>query len=154
MSVFCEYRPSKMVGRQRRPREMELESPPLLVQRFPRLVSSAARSGSLRLAVDDGADRQACADPVRKWLEGLELEHYAPAFSENDIDFEMLRDLTDGDLKELGVVSLGHRKKLQDAIAGGLGSQPKEPARAAIATEGERRRLRFSSPISPGRDHD
>jgi hypothetical protein len=42
---------------------------------------------------------------------------HAPAFRENDIDSELLGSLTADDLKELGIKSIGHRRKLLDAIA-------------------------------------
>ena len=54
---------------------------------------------------------------VEEWLEGLGLAQYAAAFAENDIDFAILDKLTDADLKELGISSLGHRKRLLAAIA-------------------------------------
>jgi class 3 adenylate cyclase/predicted ATPase len=44
------------------------------------------------------------------------MSEYAERFAENDIDTSVLRDLTDHDLKELGV-SLGHRRKMLRAIA-------------------------------------
>jgi SAM domain (Sterile alpha motif) len=49
---------------------------------------------------------------VTDWLEKLGLGQYAQRFAENDIDFALLTKLTDADLKELGVTSLGHRKRL------------------------------------------
>ena len=55
---------------------------------------------------------------VRAWLEGHDLGQYAEAFASNDIDAEVLHTLTADDLKELGIASLGHRKKLLAAIAG------------------------------------
>ena len=51
------------------------------------------------------------------WLRSLGLEEYEAAFRENDIDETVLPSLTAEDLKELGVASLGHRRKLLDAIA-------------------------------------
>ena len=51
------------------------------------------------------------------WLRGLGLGKYEAAFRENDIDETVLPNLTAEDLKELGVASLGHRRKLLDAIA-------------------------------------
>jgi class 3 adenylate cyclase/tetratricopeptide (TPR) repeat protein len=54
---------------------------------------------------------------VREWLTALGLVQYAPAFAENDIDFTILGKLTDADLKELGITSLGHRRRLLAAIA-------------------------------------
>jgi hypothetical protein len=35
---------------------------------------------------------------------------------ENDIEGELLRGLTDDDLKDIGIASLGHRRKLLQAI--------------------------------------
>jgi hypothetical protein len=40
---------------------------------------------------------------IADWLEKLGLGQYAQRFAENDIDFATLRDLTDQDLKEIGV---------------------------------------------------
>jgi class 3 adenylate cyclase/predicted ATPase len=54
---------------------------------------------------------------VAEWLRGLGLEQYVPAFRDNDVDEEILRRLTAEDLRELGVRSIGHRRKLLDAIA-------------------------------------
>jgi SAM domain (Sterile alpha motif) len=54
---------------------------------------------------------------VSDWLEKLGLAQYAQRFAENDIDFALFTKLTDVDLKELGVASLGHRKLLLEAIA-------------------------------------
>jgi hypothetical protein len=54
---------------------------------------------------------------VAEWLRGLGLEQYVPAFRANDIDEEVLRRLTGEDLRELGVASIGHRRRLLDAIA-------------------------------------
>ena len=54
---------------------------------------------------------------IAGWLEKLGLGQYAPRFAENDINFAILCDLTDQDLKELGVSSLGHRRQLLRAIA-------------------------------------
>src|SRR5215472_931314 len=54
---------------------------------------------------------------IADWLERLGLEQYAQRFAENDIDFEILSDLTDQDLEKIGVASVGHRRKLLRAIA-------------------------------------
>jgi class 3 adenylate cyclase len=54
---------------------------------------------------------------VADWLEKLGLGQYAPRFAENDIDFALLTKLTDADLKELVITSLGHRKRFLEAIA-------------------------------------
>jgi class 3 adenylate cyclase/tetratricopeptide (TPR) repeat protein len=54
---------------------------------------------------------------IEAWLKGLGLGQYARRFAENDVDAEVLAQLTDADLKELGVTSLGHRKRLLAALA-------------------------------------
>jgi class 3 adenylate cyclase len=60
---------------------------------------------------------------VAAWLHGLGLDQYAPAFHDNAIDGEVLRELTADDLKDLGVTLVGHRRKLLAAIAS-LGAKP------------------------------
>jgi class 3 adenylate cyclase len=54
---------------------------------------------------------------VGDWLKNLGLNQYAEPFSANHIDAETLRSLTAEDLKDLGVTSVGHRRRLLDAIA-------------------------------------
>ena len=54
---------------------------------------------------------------VAAWLHGLGLGQYEQAFRENDIDAEVLADLTADDLIGVGVTSVGHRRKLLAAIA-------------------------------------
>jgi class 3 adenylate cyclase len=51
------------------------------------------------------------------WLRSLGLGKYEAAFRENEIDETVLPSLTHENLKELGVMALGHRLKLLDAIA-------------------------------------
>ena len=51
------------------------------------------------------------------WLRGIGLAQYADLFRANDIDGEMVGRLTNDDLKDIGVASFGHRKKLLEAIA-------------------------------------
>jgi hypothetical protein len=53
---------------------------------------------------------------IADWLEKLGMSEYALRFAENRIDFFALPDLTDSDLKDLGVV-LGDRRKIMRAIA-------------------------------------
>ena len=64
------------------------------------------------------------------WLRGIGLAEYAEMFRANDIDIDLLGQLTNDDLKDIGVVSLGHRKKLLEAIAerAGAVSVSPEPA--------------------------
>ncbi|MDR5759625.1 adenylate/guanylate cyclase domain-containing protein [Caballeronia sp. LZ035] len=54
---------------------------------------------------------------IALWLHSLGMERYASAFRENAIDADVLRHLTADDLKDLGVLSVGHRRKLLDALA-------------------------------------
>jgi class 3 adenylate cyclase/tetratricopeptide (TPR) repeat protein len=53
---------------------------------------------------------------LREWLRGNNLEQYAAAFEANDIDLDILPDLDDHDLEQLGL-SLGNRRRLLKAIA-------------------------------------
>ena len=87
---------------------------------------------------------------IGTWLANLGLGEYARVFAENDIDFEVLANLSDEHLKELGI-SLGHRVKLRKAIDGfgdlpvGAGANPSEPRSDAApiphAVDAERRQL-------------
>ena len=89
---------------------------------------------------------------VGAWLCGLGLGQYEQAFRENDIDAEVLKDLTAEDLIGLGIASIGHRRKLLAAIAalrtGSISDTiPATAAPAAVsekpslAPEAERRQL-------------
>ena len=69
---------------------------------------------------------------VGDWLRSLGLSEYEPAFRDNQIDSEVLPKLTGDDLKELGVASVGHRRKLLSAIAE-LSGAFAEPAAIAKA---------------------
>ena len=64
---------------------------------------------------------------IADWLEKLGLSEHAQRFAENDIDFMILPDLTDQDLKDLDVL-LGHRRKMLAAIAEFAGVAPVPPA--------------------------
>jgi class 3 adenylate cyclase len=66
------------------------------------------------------------------WLRGIGLGQYTETFRANDIDGELLGRLTNDDLKDIGVASFGHRKKLLEAIAE-LGSAPATAPAAAPA---------------------
>jgi class 3 adenylate cyclase/tetratricopeptide (TPR) repeat protein len=59
---------------------------------------------------------------VAAWLEGLGLGQYTELFAENRVDLDVLPDLTDADLNELGI-PLGDRKRLRKAIDA-LGAEP------------------------------
>ena len=77
---------------------------------------------------------------VGDWLQGLGLVHYADLFRANDIDGDLLAGLTGDDLKDMGIVSLGHRKKLLEAIAA-LAAAPAASQPARVAGTAERRQL-------------
>ena len=51
------------------------------------------------------------------WLRSLGLEEYEPAFRDNKINERVLPNLTQEDLKEIGVGPVGHRRMLLEAIA-------------------------------------
>ena len=53
---------------------------------------------------------------VGDWLRSLGLSQYEAAFRENAIDGKVLLKLTAGDLKDLGVASVGHRRTMLSAI--------------------------------------
>src|SRR5215467_2776808 len=83
---------------------------------------------------------------VGAWLRDLGLERYVAAFRDNDIDTVVLPKLTAEDLISVGVTSVGHRRKLLDAIAG-LGTAVQTVVVAARApgapaqVDAERRQL-------------
>jgi SAM domain (Sterile alpha motif) len=52
---------------------------------------------------------------LAEWLGRHGLGQYVETFAENKIEYSVLPDLTEDDLKKLGVL-LGHRKKLLRAI--------------------------------------
>jgi hypothetical protein len=79
---------------------------------------------------------------IADWLKKLGMSEYAERFAENDIDASVLPELTDQDLKDLGV-SLGHCRKMLRAIrelgnAAPTAHPETEPARQ---DEAERRQL-------------
>src|SRR5580693_2477355 len=83
---------------------------------------------------------------VAAWLRGLGLERYVPAFRDNEIDWDALPKLSAEDLKDLGVVLGGHRRRLLDAIAALGATTPAASATAAprdapAPAEAERRQL-------------
>jgi predicted ATPase/class 3 adenylate cyclase len=53
---------------------------------------------------------------IAEWLASIGLGEYAQRFAENAIDLSVVGDLTEQDLKDLGVL-LGHRRKILRAIA-------------------------------------
>jgi class 3 adenylate cyclase len=87
---------------------------------------------------------------IAAWLRGLGLEQYAPAFRDNDVDGEVLQELTAEDLISIGVTSVGHRRKLLSAIAVLRAAAPAPaltatpasvPPPAPVPAQAERRQL-------------
>jgi class 3 adenylate cyclase len=54
---------------------------------------------------------------VRKWLETIGLGQYGDAFEANDIDMDLLRQIDDRALRDLGMTSAGHRLRIRNGIA-------------------------------------
>jgi class 3 adenylate cyclase/ABC-type transport system involved in cytochrome c biogenesis ATPase subunit len=80
---------------------------------------------------------------IANWLKSIGLGEYAQCFAENRIDASVLRDLTDQDLKKIGI-PLGHRKKMVRAIAQLGGAVPTTPQAVTGPTQedtAERRQL-------------
>jgi len=83
---------------------------------------------------------------VASWLQQLGLAQYEPAFRDNEVDGDVLPDLTAEDLIAIGVTPVGHRRKLLSAIAA-LGAAAPAPALTATPAsvpapaQAERRQL-------------
>src|SRR5262249_4811080 len=80
---------------------------------------------------------------IAEWLASIGLRQYAQRFAERAVDLPAVRDLTAGELVELGVLPV-HRRKMLRAIAA-LCAVPLAPAGRAAETvshdEAERRQL-------------
>ncbi|HKF09729.1 MAG TPA: adenylate/guanylate cyclase domain-containing protein [Xanthobacteraceae bacterium] len=80
---------------------------------------------------------------IAEWLASIGLSEYAQRFADNAIDLSIVRDLTEQDLKDLGVL-LGHRRKFLRAIAelDGAAPAPTETAtEPVLRDDAERRHL-------------
>jgi class 3 adenylate cyclase/predicted ATPase/ABC-type transport system involved in cytochrome c biogenesis ATPase subunit len=80
---------------------------------------------------------------IAEWLASIGLSEYAQRFADNGIDLSVIRDLTEQDLKDLGVL-LGHRRRILRAIAelDGVAPAPTETATEPVARDkAERRHL-------------
>jgi hypothetical protein len=71
-------------------------------------------------AVGDAAKVQVhskdAGDAIAELLQGLDLGDFIETFRAEEITADILRDLTDDDLKSLGLSKLGQRKRLLRAI--------------------------------------
>jgi class 3 adenylate cyclase/tetratricopeptide (TPR) repeat protein len=86
---------------------------------------------------------------IREWLDAIGLSRYADTFVQADIGLDVVVDLDEADLKELGV-SLGDRKRLRkaiDVLGASQGAAPAPappPASAARALHGEAERRQLT----------
>ena len=85
---------------------------------------------------------------IRKWLEAIGLGQYADAFEANDIDMDLLRQIDDQALRDLGMTSAGHRLRIRNAIAklapapvAAVNFSPTIPRHETTAASAERRQL-------------
>jgi class 3 adenylate cyclase/tetratricopeptide (TPR) repeat protein len=76
---------------------------------------------------------------LRDWLRRQRFEQYAEIFEANDIDLDILPELSERDLEQLGV-SMGNRRRLRKALAE-RDAQPAEPSAADAPGEAERRQV-------------
>ncbi|MGE0258709.1 MAG: AAA family ATPase [Alphaproteobacteria bacterium] len=83
---------------------------------------------------------------IAEWLRGLGLTQYETVFREHAVDEAVLPSLTAQDLRDLGVVQVGHRRRLLNAIAelrasSQTAAEPFAPGPRAPPREAERRQL-------------
>jgi len=78
---------------------------------------------------------------IGQWLRGLGLQSYEQAFRDNGIDFDVLPRLTADDLKEIGVLAVGHRRKILDAICELAARVPADDSGTEMPHHAERRQL-------------
>lgn len=71
---------------------------------------------------------------ITKWLETHKLGELSEKLVAHDIDFSLLRDLTNEDLRELGL-TIGQRKRLQKAIRSIDGAKTSSPTASVAAAE-------------------
>src|SRR2546429_1659714 len=81
---------------------------------------------------------------VGGWLRDLGLERYEPAFIENAIDSDVLPELTEGDLKKLGI-PLGDRKRLIKAIRAMSAGSPSAFVTSAVGGDAQSGQLGVAS---------
>jgi class 3 adenylate cyclase/predicted ATPase len=107
---------------------------------------SGERSRVTRLACRD--DELTMSD-VARWLEELGLGEFGAVFADNKVEFEVLPELTNDDLREMDI-PLGPRKLLLKAIAElqadgdaaiGSAAAGEAPFQGTMASEAERRQL-------------
>jgi class 3 adenylate cyclase len=89
---------------------------------------------------------------VGEWLRGLGLGRYETVFSEHAIDMDVLADLTDGELAQIGL-PLGDRKRLLKAIASLSKTEPISSSKEGAApAEANLPPPPSPAPLVPGKD--
>src|SRR6266536_6197881 len=113
--------------------------------RTTKILSHARRRGGrvaargARAAMPRGSTGNAMKG-IAEWLASIGLSEYAQRFADNAIDLSVIRDLTEQDLEDLGVL-LGHRRKILRAIAElGVTSAPTETATEPVLRDAAERR--------------
>jgi predicted ATPase/class 3 adenylate cyclase len=84
------------------------------------------------------------AGEIRRWLAEQGFAKYAATFVSNAIGLDVLSELTDADLKDIGITALGDRKRLLKAIASLASadiSSAVPTATPASSTDAERRQI-------------
>lgn len=77
-----------------------------------------SRRASSENRVNDKLMLKTETQSITGWLNDLGLVKYADHFAQADVDLDLLQHLNDSDLKELGITSLGHRRKILNALTG------------------------------------
>ena len=77
-------------------------------------------------------EQLAAMSEVRKWLETIGLSQYADAFETNDLEIDLLQQIDDQLLKDIGVASAGHRLRIRNAIAKLEAKVPSETADGSL----------------------
>jgi class 3 adenylate cyclase/tetratricopeptide (TPR) repeat protein len=79
---------------------------------------------------------------LRDWLRSNKFEQYADAFEANDIDLDILPELSERDLEQLGL-SLGNRRRLLKAITerGAAKLKPSDAEATEASGDAERRQV-------------
>jgi SAM domain (Sterile alpha motif) len=54
---------------------------------------------------------------IRNWLESIGLGQYGGSFEVNEIDMDLLGQVDDQILRDIGVSAAGHRLRIRNAIA-------------------------------------
>jgi hypothetical protein len=69
---------------------------------------------------------------ITAWLRRLGLGRYEQSFRDNEIDAEVLPDLTADDLNAMGIISVGHRRRILVAVAALSANQARAGTRLAL----------------------